>query len=57
MIAYHCDRDDCDTWSNDPSIFTVVYHTNYMIKMYCTLWCMVVEESKTAEPTEVIDEL
>lgn len=55
MITYHCDRQGCDTWSNSWDDFIAVYYSRTRIKFYCCKWCMVVEESRDAEPTETID--
>jgi hypothetical protein len=52
MIAYHCDKDDCDTWTTNLDHFILVLHPGIKRSFhYCCNWCMVVEESKTAEPT------
>lgn len=55
-LAVHCDREGCDTWSYDDSHFLQVssFDKTY-IKMYCCTWCLIVEESKHAEPTEVVE--
>lgn len=55
MVIYKCDAKDCNTWAEEPSLFTVVYHTTGQVKIYCTLWCLVVEESRDAEPPEVVN--
>lgn len=53
-LAIHCDRSDCDTWSIAAEDFVFVSYGPGHIKYYCTKWCMVVEESKNAEPTEIV---
>lgn len=53
-LAIHCDKDDCDTWSFDNNQFIIVAHPGPKIRYYCTRWCMVVEESKDVEPTEIV---
>jgi hypothetical protein len=53
-LAIHCDRSDCDTWSVAPEDFVYVSYGPGHIKYYCTRWCMVVEESKDIEPTEIV---
>lgn len=55
MIAYHCDREDCDTWSSMLDLFIIVsYPDTKKLSHYCCNWCMVVEESKNVEPTETL---
>lgn len=53
-LAVHCDREECDTWAYTAfDFFTVSAGPDYT-KHYCCRWCMIVEESKDAEPTEVV---
>lgn len=52
---YHCDREDCNTWSSNGDQFILVMYDALTAKHYCCKWCMVVEESRYAEPTETID--
>lgn len=54
MIAYHCDREDCDTWTSSDTLFIRVVYSEDDVKHYCCKWCMVVEESKNVEPTEIV---
>lgn len=54
-LAIHCDRIDCDTWSYDGKDFVLVSYGSNHAKYYCCRWCMVVEESRDVEPTEVIE--
>ena len=53
-LAIHCDRSDCDKWAIAPEDFVYVSYGPGHIKYYCTRWCMVVEESKDIEPTEIV---
>lgn len=54
-LALHCDREDCDTWSyNEKDFLILSSFDNKDIKSYCCTWCLVVQESKYAEPTEVV---
>ena len=53
-LAIHCDRSDCDTWSYSGTEYIAVYYSALKINYYCTRWCMVVEESKDVEPTEIV---
>lgn len=54
-LAVHCDREDCNTWSYSSNDFLTVSYGLGHIKHYCCKWCLVVEESKNAEPTEVVE--
>jgi hypothetical protein len=54
-LAMHCDRSDCDTWSYAMADFIIVSYTIQDVRYYCCKWCLVVEESKDAEPTEVVE--
>lgn len=54
-LAIHCDRVGCNTWTKDLSAFIIVYFDISDARHYCTRWCMVVEESRDVEPTEVVE--
>lgn len=54
MRLFRCDRQGCGTMGR-PALFIIVkYGERYggQKKHYCSPWCMVVQESKDAEPKE-----
>lgn len=53
-IAFHCDKDECDSWSYSGKEFIFVDYGMGNMKYYCCKWCMVVQESKDVDYTETV---
>ena len=57
-LAYHCDRDGCDTWQRTdtdlPSDFVTLNASDSVLGHFCTLDCLTHWAAAHSEPTTVI---
>lgn len=57
MMAYHCDREGCDTWTREGSIASAHWLTlrsGKQVWHFCTEDCLMHWASAKSVPTEVV---
>jgi hypothetical protein len=57
MIAYHCDREGCDSWQKSTATtpFISVFRGLDILGHFCCIWCMTVWGSYHSEPTVTLE--